>query len=135
MVNRMEFVPNPANYEMKRGPGVAVLPQANPGGISEAELASLDAMTKDELITLIKRVSGAMWGIGLKTPQEIAEAFKLKLAISGLTERDISKALPAMREWFDREMGKPLQQTQSSVTIGYEPLVIRTIEHGPLLPK
>lgn len=77
--------------------------------ISEEQIAKLGTLSKDELISLIKRVSGAMWGIGLMTPQEIADAMKLKLAHGGLTQTDMFKALPVMREWFDREMGKAPQ--------------------------
>jgi len=35
-------------------------------------------MDATALRALIRRVSGAMWGIGLKTKEEIADAFKLK---------------------------------------------------------
>ncbi len=86
-----------------------------PTGITEAELQTMEGMTKDDLITLINRVSGAMWGIGLKTREEIAEAFKLKLAISGMAEKDMFKALPIMREWFDRELGKASQSIAMTV--------------------
>lgn len=106
-----------------KSPDIAdVLAQANeealsakPNPISPATLAMLDNMDAEALRKLIQRVSGAMWGIGLKTKEEIAEAFKLKLAIGGMSERDMFKALPIMREWFDRELGKAAQSIAMTV--------------------
>lgn len=79
------------------------------------DLSRLDSMTPDELKSLITRLCGAMWCVGLKTQEEIAEAFKLKLAISGMAEKDMFKALPIMREWFDRSLGKASQSIAMTV--------------------
>ncbi len=83
--------------------------------IDQDTLDQLHRMDKEALISLIQRVSGAMWGVGLKTKEDIAEAFKLKLAIGGMTEKDMFKALPIMREWFDRELGKAAQSIAMTV--------------------
>lgn len=95
----------------------AILSQQQPDDnhITEADLATLDQMDATALKSLVQRVSGAMWGIGLKTREQIAEAFKLKLAISGMAEKDMFKALPIMREWFDRELGKAAQSVQMTI--------------------
>ncbi len=94
----------------------ATTAQQSPSDAIDPEtLSSLQTMPKDALISLIQRVSGAMWGVGLKTKEEIAEAFKLKLAIGGMNEKDMFKALPIMREWFDREMGKAAQSIAMTV--------------------
>lgn len=90
-----------------------IVQQSTP--IDNDTLDQLEAMSKGELISLIQRVSGAMWGVGLKTKEQIAEAFKLKLAIGGMAEMDMFKALPVMREWFDREMGKAAQSIAMTV--------------------
>lgn len=90
-------------------------PVAPSNAITDDVLANLSNMPQEALISLIQRVSGAMWGIGLKTKEDIAEAFKLKLAISGMAEKDMFKALPIMREWFDRELGKASQSIAMTV--------------------
>ncbi len=109
-----ETIPDPfKNYTMKKAiaPALANAPKE----IDAETLASIEQMDATALRALIQRVSGAMWGVGIKTPQEIAEAFKLKLAIAGMAEKDMFKALPIMREWFDREMGKAAQSIAMTV--------------------
>jgi len=84
--------------------------------LTPSDLSHLESMTQPELVALIRRVSGAMWGIGMMTPDDIASAMKLKLAHAGLTEKEMHKALPAMDRWFDREIGKPKQTISADVT-------------------
>lgn len=109
-----EFIPDPKNYTMK-GSGQTKPAVAETPAIDEQTLAHLDSMDAEALRKLIQRVSGAMWGIGLKNLEEIADAFKLKLAIGGMTEKDMFKALPVMREWFDRSLGKAPQSIAMTV--------------------
>ena len=90
-------------------------PQTTPTEPEPIDLAAIDQLDATALRALIRRVSGAMWGIGLKTREEIADAFKLKLAIGGMSEKDMFKALPIMREWFDRELGKAAQSIAMTV--------------------
>lgn len=89
-------------------------------GQQDDDSKSLEELSKDQLIALVIRCNG--WQMALKSREEIAEAFKLKLAMSGLAEKDMFKALPIMREWFDREMGKAAQVVQQQVTIKQEPM-------------
>ena len=109
----------PDYYRRNNGMLVEKPKQDSTGGdsnpISAATLSILHSMPKEALISLIQRVSGAMWGIGLKTQDDIAEAFKLKLAIGGMSEKDMFKALPVMREWFDRSLGKAPQSIAMTV--------------------
>lgn len=77
--------------------------------VTPAELAALEGMTKDALVNLIRRVGGAVWGIGMMTDDQAYDAVCLKLLHGGLTEKDIWKALPTLREWVDRKRGKSVQ--------------------------
>jgi hypothetical protein len=90
---------------------------SNAATIDAATLASLDGMSKEELIALIKRVSGAMWGIGIMSDDDAYDTICLKLLHAGLTDDNITRALPALKEWLDRKKGKPLQSVASTTTI------------------
>ena len=83
--------------------------------IDEKTLSTLHDMSKDALIELIKRVSGAMWGVGLMTKQETGEAMLLRLAIDALSTDDARVALANIREWLDRERGKPAQYIEQRI--------------------
>jgi hypothetical protein len=85
------------------------------GDITEEDLVMLESLQKHDLIALIKRVSGAIWGIGCKTDEEIDAAMRLKLAHSGLSEEQVHKYLPAIKEYYDRTKGKPAQSVQLTV--------------------
>ena len=101
--------------------------QSHPNpALSESDLSRLGDMSRDELLNLFKLVYSAGWGkrgltgqalinMALKTPEEIAEAFKIKLAAGGFGEDDMFKALPIMKEWFDRSMGKAAQSIALTV--------------------
>lgn len=89
-------------------------------------LAALETMGRDELLTIFKRIYSAGWGkrgltgdllitMALKTPEEVSEAFKIKLAAGGFGEDDMFKALPIMKEWFDRSLGKAAQSIAVTV--------------------
>lgn len=110
----MTFVPDPSKFTPKANPSLPHEPLFQ-NVIDEQTISSLQHLDREALISLIQRVSGAMWGVGLKTKEDIAEAFKLKLAISGMAEKDMFKALPIMREWFDRELGKASQSIAMTV--------------------
>lgn len=111
----MQFDPLTGDPLPKFNPELGVGSVTSSSAISNDEFQHLESMSKEGLIGLIQRVSGAMWGIGLKTQDDVAEAFKLKLAISGMAERDMFKALPIMREWFDRSLGKAAQSIAMTV--------------------
>ncbi|MDX1975009.1 MAG: DUF5681 domain-containing protein [Rickettsiales bacterium] len=108
-------------------PGVSGNPAGRPRGafgnaritteIGMETLDKLEDMTKRELIALIRRVSGAMWGIGIMTDEEAYDAICLKLLHGGLTQTDTWKALPPLKEWADRKRGKPAQSIAMKVEV------------------
>ncbi len=98
-------------------PIAGALPVANSEefAITEDVIAKLEEMPTDELIALIKLVSGAMWGIGLLTKEETREAMKLKIANIALTAKDNQTILKACNDWLDREEGKATQRIEQKV--------------------
>jgi hypothetical protein len=86
-------------------------------GVDAATLSKLDDLSKAELIALIKRVSGACWGVGLMSKEETAEAMLLRLAVDGLTTDDARQALANINAWLDRERGKPAQSVTQTNTL------------------
>lgn len=113
----MDAVIDPfTNYEMKP-PKDAVKQSPAPEQITltPSDLAALREMDREALISLIKRVSGAMWGIGLMSEEETYDAMLLRLAVMALTSKDARDTLTAMREWMDRKRGKPLQSIAQDI--------------------
>lgn len=100
-------------------------PRQNPPkkeNISPAELLSiptlqeLENMPRAALHLLLQQVFGARWGeIALMTKEQRREAATLKLWHGGLTEQDINKALPPLREAYDRDFGKAAQSVALDV--------------------
>lgn len=89
--------------------------------IPPATLAALEGMGREELIGLIRRVSGAMWGIGIMTQAEREDAMLLKLSVLALTSDMAKEVVPAVREYFDRVRGKPAQTiVQANMTLVLE---------------
>lgn len=80
------------------------------------DLSRLDEMTREEMIGLIKAICGARWGeIALMSEDEAYDAVCLKLLHGGLTQSDVWKALPPLREWADRRRGKAPQSIAMTV--------------------
>ena len=136
MPPRKTVVPREANGQIKKG--FTANPYGGPLGlrkmrnrlerIDEETFQKLHTFSKEQLLDIIKRVGGAMWAIGAKTDDEIAEAMRLKMAMGGLNEPQIHKALPAMREWFDRTKGKPTQSVDLTQRIGVVQLVMESVK-------
>lgn len=110
---------------MKPIMGALHAPETPKNSLSDDDLGALDGMSREELISLIKGVSGPMWGIGLKTKEEIADAMLFKLAHTALTSKDAKDMMAAIREWLDRVNGKAVQPIVGAMKVSYEPLVIR----------
>jgi len=92
--------------------------KANLGGpISQETLNLLETLSKDDLIGVIRRVSGAIWAVGVLTEEETYQAMLDKLAIIGLTTDDVKDSLSYIKEWIDRKKGKPIG-TSPTVQIG-----------------
>lgn len=79
-------------------------------GITDATIEKLGQMQKDDLITLIKLVSGAIWGYALATKDEKREAMRLRVYNIAMTSSDNETVLKACNQWLDREEGKPQQK-------------------------
>jgi hypothetical protein len=86
--------------------------------LSADVLERLEGYSRDELIALIKLVSGAIWGYALDTREQKAEAARLKLYALGMDSNDISKVVPALDKWFDRTMGKAVQPIAQKIEVG-----------------
>lgn len=108
------YTPDPFKNFTPRGnpPSVAQEPIAVQNQIDDGTLVTLDMMTQPELVALIRRVSGAMWGVGLLTDDQRAEAMLDRLAIIALTNVAGKPVLEAMREWLDRKQGRAIQRIE-----------------------
>ena len=84
------------------------------GELQLSDIERLQALTKSQLIALMTKLGGII-GYALKSEEEIDEAMMLKLAYSGLTENQVHKYLPAIREYYDRRKGKPAQSISMDV--------------------
>lgn len=90
--------------------------QSKPDDCGSPDMATLDSMSHADLLLLCRRVCAARWGeVALMSVEERFEAAKLKLWHGGLTEKEVFKALPALREVMDREKGKPSQSIAMTV--------------------
>lgn len=86
------------------------------GPIAQETLDKLQTYSKPELIALIKKVSGAVWGVGMMSEDEAFDAVKLKLLHTGLNS-DSSSAFNALKEWSDRTKGKAAQSISMKVDV------------------
>lgn len=114
------YIPDPSNYTMKANKTIATAnPNLNPPQmpITSDVIAKLDSMTKDDLITLIKLVYGAIWGYAILTADEKREAMRLRVANIALTSTDNETVLKACNQWLDREEGKPMQRIENKSLI------------------
>jgi|ERR1035437_1040441 hypothetical protein len=75
----------------------------------------LAGMTREQLETLVRLSNSVLGGILLATREERREAATLKLWQSGMNEKEIYKALPALNAAMDREFGKPAQSIALAV--------------------
>lgn len=90
----------------------AIQSQSPTNALTSDILEKLEGYSKEELIALIKRVSGAMWGYALLDDEQKAEAARLKLYNLGMTATEVHKVVPALDKWFDRTVGKAAQSIQ-----------------------
>lgn len=112
-----QYTPDPfKNFTPRQNPPQpAVIAHNEAETIDPATLAALNPMTKEELIALIRRVSGAMWGIAIQTQQEREDAMLLNLSILALTSDSAKAVVATTKEYFDRMRGKPAQTIDMTV--------------------
>lgn len=127
----------PNGYYRKNTGMVNMLPAGNgatftPVKLTDEELARLEQMSKGELIALIKRVSGAMWGIGLSAPKETAQAMLDNLAAmvlcSGREKTSLRDVINAATTWLDRVEGRPKQTVEANINLSYALLLDQVSE-------
>lgn len=88
----------------------------NSGSITESDLASLEAMDKEALISLVQRMSRQCGMVAAMSEDDIRQAFLDRMAHIGLTAK-AAEALAAMEKRMDRVEGKPMQRQQSLVAV------------------
>lgn len=88
------------------------------------DLTAIDGMDATALRKLIRRVSGAMWGVGLQTPEQREEAMLLKLSILALTSQEAKDVVSTTKEYFDRVRGRPSQSIDLNQKIGIVAIVM-----------
>jgi hypothetical protein len=108
-------------------PGSVINPAGRPAGspnkvnlggpITQETLNKLEAFSKPELIKLIRKVSGAVWGIGIMSDDEAFEAVRLKLLHTGLTSESANTSLNVIKEWIDRTKGKAPQSIAMKIDV------------------
>lgn len=93
--------------------------QRNAPTVDEApDIAELETMPRSDLEALCRRVCGARWGkVAGLSEDEAYDAVSLKMLHGGLTEKEINKALPPLREWMDRKRGRPKQNVEMNVNM------------------
>lgn len=94
--------------------------------LSHEQIDNLGMLSKDQLIALIKRVSGAIWGYAMMDDAQKVEAARLKLYNLGMSSNEAREVVSALDKWFDRTQGKPKQQIEMTGKDG-EPLSIRLL--------
>jgi hypothetical protein len=97
-----------------RPPGIQNMPNLG-GPLTNEILANLENLSKAQLINIIKRVGGAIWGVGLMTDDEAYEAVRLKLLHTGLTSDSANTSLNVIKEWIDRTKGKAVQRIDQRI--------------------
>lgn len=106
----------PPDYYRRSNGMLHQIPADNAPVASETpDLTRLDEMSREELITFIKTVSGAIWGYALDDNEQKAEAARLKLYNMGMSATEVHKVVPALDKWFDRTAGKAPQSIAMKV--------------------
>lgn len=100
------------------GRPVGAVNMPNLGGpLTNEILAKLDDFSKSDLIKLIKKVGGAIWGVGIMSDDEAFEAVRLKLLHTGLTSESANSSLNVLKEWVDRTKGKAPQSIAMKIDV------------------
>jgi hypothetical protein len=113
-----DYIPDPfKNFTPRQNPKtVAKVEETQASEDFTEEIARLENMPVDELRGVLQRICNARWGdIALMSKQQRAEAGRLKLWHAGLTEKEVYKALPILKEAFDRDEGRASQNVNMNV--------------------
>lgn len=91
-------------------------PKTPKESLSDDELRNLDQLTKEELITLVRRLPAAGIAHALLTKEEKRERLKLKVYAIAMESDNDASVLKAANDWLDREDGKAAQSVKVEQT-------------------
>lgn len=133
------YTPDPfKNYTPKGNPPNKVKEKKQPSApvnpLSDAVMQDLEAMTAEELRTLIKRICKAAWGYGNLTGKDLLEAavsskedayeaLKLRAFVLASNASEWREFHALATFWAEREKGKPKQSIDTTVTLSILDLV------------
>lgn len=122
-VNGEKIVLRDANGRLL--PGSVINPNGRPAGsqnmpnlggpLTNEIMAKIETYSKGDLLNLIRKVGGAIWGVGIMTDDEAYEAARMKLLHTGLTSESANTSLNTLREWIDRTKGRAVQRVEQKV--------------------
>lgn len=93
-----------------------VVPGSN--AITEAQLAKLDAMSRDDLIALVRRMACQCGLVAAMSEEETARAMLDRLAEEALKRSTQGRdAISTINAWLDRKQGKPIARTVAEVSV------------------
>ena len=120
--NKMEGMNNFDSFPDYLHPAKNFVPRGNPPKqetksepVEDMGSIDLPSLPRDALEALCRRLLCQCGQAATMTEDEIAQAMLDKLANGGLSQVDMFKALPMMREWFDRKRGKPAQSVAMTI--------------------
>lgn len=97
-------------------PGVVV--ETISEGLSDGDIAALDAMSREELIALVRRMACQCGMVAGMSAEEIAQAMLARLAEEALSRSTQGKdCISAINAWLDRTQGKPIARTVAEVSV------------------
>ncbi len=85
--------------------------------LTPQDIDKLENMTREELLVLVKRMACQCGLVAIMTPEEIDQAHMDRLASDGIQSKDARHALGAIRERFDRRIGRPMQTVHQTVSL------------------
>lgn len=91
--------------------------EKSPPEISQTTLLALEEMSKEGLIALVRLCNAREIDIALMDEEEIRKHFLHRLAVEGITNPDITKAMNAMDKRLNRTEGTPVQRSEASLDI------------------
>ncbi len=91
--------------------------QSPANGITASDLEKLEGMSKDDLITLVRRIPSVPVAHALLTKEEKRERLKEKVFGIAMDSTNESAVLKAANDWLDREDGKAMQQIRQETHV------------------
>lgn len=110
--------------------------------LSADVLARLGEMTREELLTLVRRFACQCGVAAMMSREETAQAMRDKLAEIALKpitpglnlKADIGSCIAAIDKWLDRTVGKAVQPIAQKIEMNVNPLVLAAQRELDALP-